>query len=351
MDELKYTRIIQAVIETPWAILPQKLVVIRDLLAFRAAGGRLTEEELRERLHGEQRIAARANNRAGAMEGVAVLPLVGTIIPRADMLTESSGGVSIQRFQRNFRQAINDESISAIVLDVDSPGGQVGLVDELSSEIFRARGQKPISAVANNLAASAAYWIASAATEMVVTPSGEIGGIGVFAMHEDMSGLLEREGIKVSLIAAGKYKTDGNPFEPLSDEARAAIQGRVDEYYDMFLGAVARNRGRKRSEVRDGFGQGRVVGSREAVNLGMADRIATLEETVERMIGRRSRRSAAADMDFRRRRLRLAARPGSDETGKALHRGLLYSIQLNCDGGHHEQTVSKIASGAGRPGA
>ena len=179
-------------------------------------------------------------------------------------------------------------------------------VEELSAEIFQARGQKPITAVANSLAASAAYWIATAADELVVTPSGEVGSIGVFAAHEDVSGMLEQAGVKVNLVSAGRYKTEGNPFEPLTEEARASIQGRVDEYYEQFVSAVARNRGVKRSEVRNGFGEGRVVGAKQAVSLGMADRVGTLDETINRALGgRRSRGARADDLDYRQRRLRL----------------------------------------------
>lgn len=307
-----YKHIVQVVIETPWAILPAKLAIIRDLLAFRAAGGRLTPEEIRARL-GESfpvsevvGVVEKRATPASQGGGVAVLPLVGTIIQRADAFTEVSGAVSVQRFTQSFRQALADPNVGSIVIDVDSPGGQVSGVEELSTEIFQARGQKPITAVANSLAASAAYWIATAADEVVVTPSGEVGSIGVFAAHEDISGMLEQEGVKMSLVSAGKFKTEGNPFEPLTEEARASIQGRVDEYYEMFVLAVARNRGVKRSEVRNGFGEGRVVGAKEAVSLGMADRVATLDETVNKLLGgRRSRRAAAAEVEFRRRRLRL----------------------------------------------
>jgi len=326
MSDLKYTRIIQAAVETPWAILPQKFLVIRDLLALRATGERLTDEEIAERVADGRRRASQAATaewglevyQAGASSaarasngvktsgnGVAVLPLVGTIIPRADFFTEASGGMSVQRFTQRFRQALADPEVGSIVFDVDSPGGQVSGVEELSREIFEARGQKPIAAVANSLAASAAYWIATAADELVVTPSGEVGSIGVLAMHEDMSGFLEKLGVNISLVAAGKYKTEGNPFEPLNDEARAALQSRIDEYYAMFTSAVARNRGVSSHDVRNGFGQGRVVGAEQAVSLGMADRVATLDETVNGLLSdSRPRRTASANLEFRQRRLR-----------------------------------------------
>jgi signal peptide peptidase SppA len=307
MNDFQYVRILQAVTATPWAILPAKLAVIRDLLAFRAAGGVLSEEEVRERLN----VAANSGNRAVGGSNIAVLPLVGTIIPRADLLTESSGAISVQRFTRMFREAMADPDVGSILIDVDSPGGQVGGVEELAAEIHKARGQKPITAVANQLAASAAYWVASAADELIITPSGEVGSIGVFAMHQDISAYLEKEGVKIDLIHAGKFKTEGNPYEPLTEESRAAIQSRVDEYYEMFVGAVARNRGVKRADVRGGFGEGRTVGAEQAVSLGMADRVATLDETIDRLAGgrrRRSGRSAQSDWEIRQRRLRLAER-------------------------------------------
>ena len=212
-----------------------------------------------------------------------MLPLTGVIMHRANMFSEFSGGTSTEKFTAAFRQLVADPMIKAIVLDVDSPGGTVAGVEELASEIFKAREQKPIYAVANALAASAAYWIASSATELIVTPSGLVGSIGVYAAHQDISEFAKQAGVKVTLVSAGKYKTEGNEFEPLSDEARAALQARVDEYYGMFVKAVARNRGVSPSDVRGGFGEGRVVGAKQAVALGMADRVATLDETLARL--------------------------------------------------------------------
>jgi ClpP class serine protease len=100
-----------------------------------------------------------------------------------------------------------------------------------------------------------------------------------------MSAALDKEGVKVSLISKGKYKTEGNPYEPLTDEGRAAIQERVNEYYDAFVNAVARNRGVKPTSVRNGYGEGRVVGASQALEMGMVDRIGTLDETVNRLFG------------------------------------------------------------------
>lgn len=307
---MHYVRVLQAVTAVPWAILPQKLAVIQNLLAIRLAGGVLDDETVRERLkaaHNTQREVSAAAGRATiSQRSVAVLPLVGTIVPRGDMFTTSSGAVSASAFRARFNDAVADPSIGHIIIDIDSPGGQVGGVPELFEAIYDARGRKPITAVANTLAASAAYWAASAADEIVVTPSGEIGSIGVFAMHQDISAYLEQEGVKVNLIAAGKYKTEGNPYEALGEEARAAIQKQVDMYYDLFTTAVARGRGVSAAAVRDGMGQGRVVGAHEAVSLGMADRVATLGDVIDDAL-RSVNTSTGKNADYRMRRQRLAA--------------------------------------------
>lgn len=292
MNSIKYNRIVQAAIEAPWSILPAKLAIIQDILTFRASGGELTEEEIEKRLDGEEKhnkavkmyYAAKNTGNVVSpstnMATVAIIPLIGTIIPRADMFEESSGAVSIQKFQQTFREMVNDDQVDSIIIDVDSPGGQVSGVQEMADEIFQSRGKKPIIAIANSLAASAAYWLASAADEIIVTPSSEVGSIGVFAMHQDLSQMLDKAGVKVSLISSGKYKTEGNPFEPLNDEARGAIQSRVAEYYESFVSGVAQNRGVKYHEVINGFGQGRVVGAIDAVKFGMADRVGTLDDAI-----------------------------------------------------------------------
>ncbi len=287
MSQLRYSHVVRYVYETPWAVLPATLTVILDLLRFRALGGRLTAEEIRERIGAVSREARRG---AGS---VAVLPLFGVIAHRANMVHDSSGGTSVERFTAQFRQALADPSVGAIVLDVDSPGGTVNGVDELSAEIHRARGQKPIVAIANSLAASAAYWIATAADELVVTPTGEVGAIGVLAAHEDLSAAMEKAGIRTTLISAGKYKGEGTPYFPLGDEAKAAIQERVDDYYDLFTRAVARNRGVSVRDVREGFGEGRVVGARRALRLGMVDRIETLDQVLARLANAGAGRSGS----------------------------------------------------------
>ena len=277
-DALAYPRLRQWVMATPWAILPAKLAVILDVLRYRAAGERFTPAEIQTQL------AAATPARPGGRQGtIAVLPLVGVIAQRMGSLAESSGGISTERIAAGFRQAVNDPSISGVVFDIDSPGGAVYGVPELAAEIFAARGTKPMIAVANSVAASGAYWLGVAADELVVTPSGEVGSIGVITAHTDLSRAYDTAGETITLISAGKFKSEGNPFEPLGEEARQARQGRVDDYYGQFVTAVARYRGVSVGAVRNGYGEGRMLGAAAALREGMVDRIATLEETIQRL--------------------------------------------------------------------
>lgn len=280
----------------PWAILPKSLAVISEILTRYFAGEKLSKEEIQARIGGEkpkERMLAVVNaavSPSGARSAdvnngpvIAVLPLFGAIIPRADLFSEVSGATSAETFGKRFDAMLADPNVKAIVIDIDSPGGQVAGVMELSQKIFDARGSKPVVAVANHLMASAAYWIGSAADEIVTSPSADVGSIGVVAIHEDLSTALQQEGVKVNLISAAPYKTEGNPYEPLSEEARASIQMRVDEVYQQFLESVARNRGISAADVQSGYGEGRVLGAVKALASGMVDRVATMEETIARL--------------------------------------------------------------------
>jgi len=277
---MRYAHILLAVASEIWAIDEFKLDQIVAFLALQASGEKLSAEEL------QARISRQAERDVARREGaVAILPLRGVIANRMNMMSEISGGTSTEQFGRMFDAAVVDAGVKAIVIDVDSPGGVVSGTDELSSKIFAARGSKPIVSHVNPTAASAAYWIATAADEMVLNPSAEVGSIGVMGVHDDVSAALEKIGVKKTLIKAGKYKGEGAPFLPLSEEAIAHRQKQVDAYYDAFVRAVARNRNVSLSAVRDGFGQGRMVMASEAVSQGMADSIATLEETIARLGG------------------------------------------------------------------
>lgn len=270
--------VVKAVMETPWAIEPSVLAAICELVAIRNAGGHFSDEEIQARVG--RGPARRDLQMAGP---VAVIPIHGVITPRADLFTEISGGTSIQRLIDTFSEAVDDKKVAAIVFDVASPGGMVDLVTEAAAEIRKARGRKPIVAVANTNANSAALWLASQADELVATPSARVGSIGVFAAHEDWSKHDEEMGVKTTLISAGKHKVDGNPFEPLSDEARRAIQERIDDSYAMFTADVAKGRRVPVTTVRgeEWEDASRVLTAKQALRIGLIDRVDTLQGVID----------------------------------------------------------------------
>jgi signal peptide peptidase SppA len=189
---------------------------------------------------------------------------------------------------------VADPAIGCILLDIDSPGGIVYGTPELAEQILAFRDLKPIYAVANGMAASAAYWIASAATKVFVTPSGEVGSIGVWNSHWDWSKALEQEGVDVTMIHAGKYKIEGHPYAPLPEEAREEMQQSVNRYHDMFLGAGAKGRGTTKATVRETFGKGRLLGAEAAKAAGMVDGIATVNDVLAAVLKPRNARQSAA---------------------------------------------------------
>jgi signal peptide peptidase SppA len=280
---MKYARVIEYVASSLWAITEQKMAEIVEVLAFRAAGHEFTAEEIQARIGGG---ADRpSTGRSGA---VAIIPIRGTIAHRMGGMEDASGGVSTESIAMMLRAAVADTTVGSIVLDIDSPGGTVTGLQELAAEIREARAQKRIVAVANGLMASAAYWLGSQASEVVSIPSGEVGSKGVVMPHKDLSAALEKEGIKVRVFRSTPHKWAGNPFEPLSDEQAAEIQARVDAAGLQFDKDVAAGRGVELSAVRGGFGEGRVLDAKAAKAAGLIDRIATMDETLARLTGRRA---------------------------------------------------------------
>lgn len=224
---------------------------------------------------------------AGAFDGRrggGVSPTPGTAVSVISIVGGLSGrsrwGADMGDLRALISDAADDSKIKSIVLDIDSPGGTVAGTPETAQVIRQAATVKPVIASVNGMAASAAYWMASNATSVMVSPSSLVGSIGVFATHTDWSVYDEAMGVKTSLIHAGKYKVEGNPYEPLDKEAAAEIQRGVDEAYEMFVADVAQGRGVSVAKVKADFGQGRMVGAVDAVRNGMADGIAPLEQVI-----------------------------------------------------------------------
>lgn len=224
---------------------------------------------------------------------IAVLPMHGVLLPRAGRgLFGAMRGMDALR--TDLHTLVADPDVSAIVLDIDSPGGTVAGTVETAADVRAAAGQKRVVAVANTLAASAAYWIGSQATEFVAAPSADVGSIGVMSMHVDFSEALREAGIKVTTIRSARFKNDVNPFEPLGDDGKAWLQARVDEAHGWFIRDVAQGRGVTSSRVRDDFGEGRVVSARAAKDRGMVDRVATLDQVIASLMQARAPRRRSA---------------------------------------------------------
>lgn len=306
---MSITRVVAAAVGQPWAMEPVKLsrvaAVVRARARGEAAPGLTTEEHAVVAARDAR--SARTPVTAGGTS-VAVIPVYGILAHRAGLMQDFSGGASYETFQAQLREAVRDPDVGAIVLDIDSPGGTVAGCIEAGEAIYQARSAKPIVAVANTQAASAAYWLATQAQELYVTPSGTVGSVGVYMLHEDDSGLLEQAGVTMTFVHAGDYKVEGNSYEPLGAEARAEWQAWVDACRDQFVAAVARGRGVDAAHVLAHFGQGRLLRAESALAVGMVDGIATLDDVVAKLgassapSGRRPR----ADTEIARRRAALA---------------------------------------------
>ena len=267
---------LEAILAQPWALLPSTLSRIADWTRQAPTLAHVDASAV-VALDGPHEGATRVGT-------VSVLPVYGVIEHRSDWMMEMFGGVSVEGLRESLRAELNDPAVKAVVLDIDSPGGSIAGVTELAAEIRGARGgTKPIVAVANTLAASAAYWLASQADELVVTPSGHVGAIGIYAIHRDVSRMLDEMGMKMTIISAGEHKTEANEYEPLSDDARADIQGRVDAAYGQFVADVAAGRRVAADQVEEGYGGGRVLTAKKAKAAGMVDRVETLAQTVQRL--------------------------------------------------------------------
>jgi signal peptide peptidase SppA len=216
--------------------------------------------------------------------GVLVVPVRGVIAAHADLFTDVSAISSYDEISDTVRAGVADPKVGTIVLDINSPGGSAAGAHECAAVLLEARQSKRLVAQVNHECCSAAFWLACCAHEIVSTPSGLCGSVGVYSMHQDLSKALDQVGIKVTYVSEGEFKIDGNETEPLSETGRARMQVIVGHFYDLFTQDIAAGRGRSVADVRAGFGKGNVVTATEAVSLGMVDRIDTLDQTVARAL-------------------------------------------------------------------
>ncbi len=269
------------IVNGPWAIAPEMLGEIQSIYRAHVRGPKIDIPAV------EARIGRPLKNEAKSyqvIDGVAVLELSGPIARRMNLIMQISGGTSSELFRRDFLQAIDDPTVSAVVMAINSPGGTVDGTQELADTIYAQRGKKPVVALAEGTMASAAYWIGAAADAIYMSDAtAMVGSIGVVASHVDVSKAEEMAGQKTTEITAGRYKRIASEYEPLTSEGRAEIQAKVDALYAVFVDSVATYRGVSVEDVLTRMADGKVFVGKEAMEAGMVDGVSNLDALIAQL--------------------------------------------------------------------
>lgn len=285
----KYPHVAARIFNTPLLVYPGKLDAIIAGLGtrFGLSAEQLPAPAAYDSLPGEKR---KPGYRVHG--NVAVLDVFGVLTHRGEIDADSTYLLGYRDIAQRLDAAVRDRGVNGVVLNIDSPGGEVNGAFQLAEQIRRASAVKPVRAVVDGLGASAAYLLASAASDITVTSTGMVGSVGVVMRHVDFSRALAADGIGVTQIYAGAHKVDGNPFEPLSEAVRAQFQAEVDALYAQFTAAVANYRRIEEPAVRGT--EARVYLASEAVAKKLADRIGTVDQVVAEMVSATGGRARTA---------------------------------------------------------
>lgn len=266
-------------LEHPWAITRPMLATIANILAHHIAGVDLDRSALEASLVNRKNLP---QPRAGS---IAIIPVKGVITPRMNLMSDMSGGTTFEQLTGQLRAAVADKTVKTIVLDVDSPGGSVAGNTEFAREVMQARTKKAVIAQAQYTMGSAAYRIGAACTEIVAAPSAQVGSIGVYNIHDDISEALAKLGIKRTFVSAGEGKDANNLAAPLTEEALARMTAQVDQAYQTFVADVVKGRGTgvTADRVKKEW-KAHVYSAADALALGMIDSIGTLDDTLARIL-------------------------------------------------------------------
>ncbi|BFD47043.1 MAG: hypothetical protein DMENIID0003_01170 [Wolbachia endosymbiont of Sergentomyia squamirostris] len=208
------------------------------------------------------------------IEKTAIIPIHGILTKKPEAFDDFLGMTSYEKIQEEIEEALEDEKVEIILLDIDSPGGEVNGIFDLADLIYNAKSKKRIIAMANDDAYSAAYAIASSAEKVFVSRTSGVGSIGVIASHIDQSGFDEKQGVKYTTVFAGSKKNDLNPHEPITSESLGSLKKEVDRLYEMFVQLIARNRGLSIEKIRST--EAGLYFGENAVEIGLADGITIL---------------------------------------------------------------------------
>lgn len=216
-------------------------------------------------------------------DGVAVIPITGPIFRHANLFSEISGATSTDVLARDIQTALDNPYVRAIVLDIDSPGGEATGINELAGLIHAGRKLKPIKAYGGGTVASAAYWLGAAADELIIDSTALLGSIGVVMSYLDTS--VRDAKADVQRIEIVSSQSPDKRVDPATDEGRAKVQSTVDALEEVFVASVARHRGVSVDKVLADFGRGGVLVGAAAVKAGMANRIGSLEAVIAELAG------------------------------------------------------------------
>lgn len=279
----------QALGREVWAITPDALEQLRHLVDASATGPPDTALQASAGPAAERQPISQDTTG----QQIAIVNLQGTVISRAPAWASYYGIISPQAFAIQMRELADDESVAAIVIWAESPGGTVSGTIDAAEGVAYAASKKKVVAVASDMAASAAYWIISQATEVVATPTSLVGSIGVITSHVDMSGYYKDMGVVVTYIRSAVKKALGQSTEPLSKAARDERQRMVDDLHIQFVQAVASGR-QVEVNVAAGWATGEIWVGQGAVTAGLADRVASLRQVLAELTGN----GAPPDGDF-----------------------------------------------------
>jgi signal peptide peptidase SppA len=284
---------------TPLLIARPKLEVILGVVARKMAGDTLATPP-------PTTLDVSMSGGFQILEGIAVLPVLGTLVRRSSYIGAASGLTSYHDIEAMAEQAFADPEVRAVLLEIDSSGGEAGGVFDLAQRLrqLAQSSGKPLWAIADEAALSAAYAIACAADRLWLTRTAEVGSIGVVAVHVDESVADAKAGLNYTFLHAGAHKVDGHPHAPLPAPVAADIQADIDQLHDQFIALVAGFRRLTVEAIRDT--EARVYRGEAAIQTGLADQIGTRSEALTAlqrqlaMSASRSLRNKAASLSATR---------------------------------------------------
>lgn len=265
----------------PWAIAPEYLMSMSEIVTAHLRGPKLNLKDIETRILTMDDMPGRRDY--SVENGVAIIPISGPISKNPDIFDRVFFGMtSSSSIMNDILKAIADPQVSEIILTIDSPGGTVDGTQELARVIYESREEKPITAFSDGLIASAAYWIGSAANKIFI--SGDtvgVGSIGVIATHIDYSEMEKQDGVKITEIFAGKYKNALSKHFPLSETGLSYIQDRIDYLYSVFINDISGFRGISHEKALS-MADGKVYVGKNAIDAGLVDGVSTLDALINK---------------------------------------------------------------------